>query len=152
MPRFKGIRQVTEQIPTLQFNTAIAAMMEYLNEVRAGGRTPMKAEVEPLVLLLAPFAPHIAEELYEYLGHTAGLFDSARWPAFDVSKTVEDQVEIVVQVNGKVRGRVEVTDDADEDTVVAAATSAENVARHVGDKTIRKVIYVPGRMLNLVVG
>jgi leucyl-tRNA synthetase len=146
------IRQVTEQIPTLQFNTAIAAMMEYLNAVRAGGRTPKRSEVEPLVLLVAPFAPHIAEELYERLGHTEGLFDNARWPAFDREKVVEETAEVVVQVNGKVRGRVQVAHDAAEDAVVAAAQSSDNVARHLGDGTIRKVIYVPGRLLNLVVG
>ncbi len=147
----RTIHQVSEQIPTLQFNTAIAAMMEYLNVVRAGGRTPKSAEVEPLVLLVAPFAPHIAEELYARLGHTQGLFDTARWPAFDPDKIVADSVEIVVQVNGKMRGRVEVPNDADEDTVVAAAKKTGNVTRHLENKTIRKVIYVPGRLLNLVV-
>ena len=146
------IRQVSEQIPTLQFNTAIAAMMEYLNTVRAGGRTPKRAEVEPLVLLVAPFAPHIAEELYARLGHNQGLFDTARWPVFDPTKIVEDTIEIAVQVNGKMRGRVEVPNGAEEDAVVAAAKASANVSRHLENKTIRKVIYVRGRLLNLVVG
>ena len=81
-------------------------MMEYLNVVRAGGRTARRAEVEPLVVLVAPFAPHIAEELYQRLGHNDGLFASARWPAFDPAKIVEDSIEVAVQVNGKLRGRV----------------------------------------------
>ena len=107
------IRQVTEQIPNLGYNTAIAAMMEYLNVVRGGGRTARRAEVEPLVVLLAPFAPHIAEELYQRLGHNDGLFDTARWPTFDAAKAAEDSVEIAVQVNGKLRARLVVGVDAE---------------------------------------
>ena len=126
--------------------------MEYLNVVRAGGRTPRRAEVEPLVILLAPFAPHIAEELYLRLGHNDGLFDAARWPSFDVAKTAEDSVEIAVQVNGKLRARLVVGVDADEATVKAAALQLDNVARHVEGKAIRKQIYVPGKLLNVVVG
>ena len=97
----RTIRQVSEQVPELQFNTAIAAMMEYLNEVRAGGRVPNRHELEPLVVMLAPFAPHIAEELYSRLGHNAGLFDSARWPEYDEAKTLDSTLELAVQVNGK---------------------------------------------------
>ena len=100
----RTIKQVSEQVPQLQYNTAIAAMMEYLGQVRAGGRTPSKAELEPLVIMLSPFAPHIAEELYERLGHTDGLFGTAAWPDYDPAKTVEATTEVAVQVNGKVRG------------------------------------------------
>jgi leucyl-tRNA synthetase len=146
------IRQVTEQVPNLQYNTAIAALMEYLNVVRAGGRTARRAEVEPLVVMLAPFAPHIAEELYQRLGHNRGLFESARWPAFDPGKTTEDTVEVAVQVNGKLRGRVAVAAGADEAAVKAAALANENVARFAGAGSVRKVIYVPGKLLNIVVG
>ena len=145
------IRQVTQQVPELQYNTAIAAMMEYLNIVRAGGRTPRKHEVEPLLVLVAPFAPHIAEELYQRLGHNSGLFDTARWPDFDPEKAAEDTVEIAVQVNGKLRGRVTVATGAPEAAVEAAARANDNVERHLGGKQIRKVIYVPGKLLNLVV-
>jgi leucyl-tRNA synthetase len=146
------IQQVTQQIADLHYNTAIAALMEYLNVVRAAGRTPRRAELEPLVLLLAPFAPHVAEELYQRLGHNDGLFDSARWPQFDPAKTVEDTVEVAVQVNGKLRARLVVGVGADEATVRAQALQLDNVARHVEAKTIRKVIFVPGKLLNLVVG
>jgi leucyl-tRNA synthetase len=146
------IRQVTEQIAGLHYNTAIAALMEYLNVVRAGGRTPRRAEVEPVVVLLAPFAPHIAEELYQRLGHNDGLFGSAQWPAFDDAKAAVDTVEIAVQVNGKLRARLVVGVGAPENTVRERALELENVARHVGSKTIRKVIFVPNKLLNLVVG
>ncbi len=146
------IRQVTEQIPDLGYNTAIAALMEYLNVVRGGGRTARRAEVEPLVVMLAPFAPHIAEELYQRLGHNGGLFDSARWPVFDAAKAAEDSVEIAVQVNGKLRARLVVAVGASEADVKSQAMQLENVARHVDGKTVRKQIYVAGKLLNLVVG
>jgi leucyl-tRNA synthetase len=146
------IDQVTRQLPELQYNTAIAAMMEYLNVVRAGGRTPARAEVEPLVVLVAPFAPHIAEELWERLGHTGGLFDAAPWPEADPAKMVEETKTVAVQVNGKVRGTIELPAGATEDAALAAARAEPNVARHLADVEIRRVIHVPDRLLNLVVG
>ena len=146
------IRQVSEQLPALQYNTAIAAMMEYLNVVRAGGRTAARGEVEPLVVLIAPFAPHLAEELNQRLGNNDGVFESAVWPSYDPAKLIEEQLEIVVQVQGKVRGQVQVAADADEGTVTKAALANENVSRFLDGKTIRKTIYVPGKLINLVVG
>ena len=147
----RTLKQVSEQVPVLQFNTAIAAMMEYLNTVRAGGRTANIAELTPLVIVLAPFAPHIAEELYARLGHNGGLFDSARWPTYDAEKLIESSVEVVVQVNGKVRGRTQVPVDADDATTVAAAQGNDNVARYLDGATVRKTIVVPGRLVNFVV-
>jgi leucyl-tRNA synthetase len=147
----RTIKQVTEQVPNLQYNTAIAAMMEYLNVVRQGGRTARRAELEPLLILLAPFAPHIAEELHARLGHDSGLFESARWPSFDESKTVDAFVEIAVQVNGKLRGQVDVPAEADEATVHAAAEANEKVAKYLSDQQVVKVIYVPDKLINLVV-
>ncbi len=148
----RTIKQVSEQVPTLQFNTAIAAMMEYLNVARAGGRKARKAEVEPLLVMLAPFAPHIAEELYSRLGNDGGLFETARWPRYDEAKTAADTAEMAVQVNGKVRGRITVAVDLAEADVIAAAKANENVARHLDGKQLRKTIVVPGRLVNLVVG
>ena len=147
----RTIKQVSEQVPALQFNTAIAAMMEYLNRVRAGGRTPKRTELTPLVVMLAPFAPHIAEELYLRLGHNGGLFDTAHWPSHDPAKTIESTVVVAVQVNGKVRGRITVAADATEDAVVAAAKSNVNVARYLDGSVLRKTILVPGKLVNLVV-
>ena len=148
----RTIKQVGEQVPALQFNTAIAALMAYLNVVRAGGRAPARAELTPLVVMLAPFAPHIAEELYERLGHAGGLFERARWPEYDPAKTVAEVVEIAVQVNGKTRGRVAVPAGADEQAVVDAAKAQDNVARHLAGRALRKTIVVPGRLVNLVAG
>ena len=147
----RTIKQVSEQVPALQFNTAIAAMMEYLNVVRAGGRTPKQAELAPLVVMLAPFAPHIAEELHQRLGNEGGLFETARWPVYEAAKTVESTLQIVVQVNGKTRGQIEVAADADEAAVVALAKRHDNVVRHLQGVTVRKSIVVKGRLVNLVV-
>lgn len=146
------IQQVTEQLPALGYNTAIAALMECLNAIRAGGRDAVRAEVEPLVVMVAPFAPHLAEELWERFGHEGSLFDGANWPEFDPAKAVESTVEVAVQVNGKLRATISVAKDAPEAEVVSAARAEENVARHVEGKVERRVIHVPGRLVNFVVG
>jgi leucyl-tRNA synthetase len=146
------IRQVTEQIPSLQYNTAIAALMECLNVIRAGGRDAVRAEVEPLVVMVAPFAPHMAEELWERTGHEGSIFDGGNWPDYDEAKAVERSVDIAVQVNGKLRASITVTKDATEEDVVAAARREQNVIRHVGGLEERRVIYVSGRLVNFVVG
>ncbi len=147
----RTIKQVTEQVPQLKFNTAIAAMMTYMNLVRAEGRQPQVSEIAPLVVMVAPFAPHIAEELYEKLGFAGGLFASARWPSFDRAKIVDEQICMAVQVNGKVRGQVNVLADADESAILEAAQQESNVARQLAGKRLRKVIHVPGKLINLVV-
>ena len=146
------IRKVTEDIGALRYNTAIAAMMEYLNAVREGGRSANRAEVEPLVQLVAPFAPHIAEELWEQLGHATSLFEEPAWPSFDPAKATSDEIELVVQVNGKVRGRLVVARGIDQDSALSAASADENVARFIEGRSVRKVIYVADRLLNVVVG
>jgi leucyl-tRNA synthetase len=146
------IEQVTAQIPELGYNTSIAAMMEYLNVVRAEGRRARRGEVEPLIPLLAPFCPHIAEELWARLGHEESIFQGANWPDFDPAKTLEDRVTLAVQVNGKLRGTVDLPAGAPENDALALARAEPNVARHLDDGELRRVIYVPDRLLNLVVG
>jgi leucyl-tRNA synthetase len=140
---------VGEDIPRLSFNTAIAAMMEYMNVLRAGERTPHRAEVEPLVRLVAPFAPHIAEELWERSGGSGSVFD-AGWPSIDPALAAEDHLELVVQVNGKLRGRVHVAPDVTRDAALSAALADPTVARFV-PRTPKKVVFVPGRLINIVV-
>ena len=147
----RTIMRVTEQIAALRYNTAIASMMEYLNAARAGGRTPVRAEVEPLVRLVAPFAPHMAEELWSRLGHRESIFDGANWPAFDPARAAESQVNVAVQVNGKVRGTVSAPKGADREAVTALAQAEANVARHLEGMDIRRIIHVPDRLLNFVV-
>ncbi len=148
----KTIKQVSEQLPNLQYNTAVAAMMEYLNAVRAGGRRAVKAEVEPLVVLVAPFAPHLAEELWERLGHSPSVFQGSNWPSFDAEKAAGDTVNIAVQVNGKLRGTVEASAETSQEDVEALARAQENVTRHLDGLTVHRVIFVPNRLLNFVVG
>ncbi len=147
----RTIKQVTEQVPTLQYNTAVAALMECLNAIRAVGRQAVRAEVEPLVALLAPFAPHVAEELWERLGHESSIFDGANWPSYEEAKTVDETVKVAVQVNGKLRGTVDVAPGTAEAEVVAAARAEENVSRHLEGVTERKVVFVKNRLVNFVV-
>jgi leucyl-tRNA synthetase len=151
------IMKVTDDIAALSYNTAIAAMMEYLNAVREGGRKVSRAEVEPLVVLVAPFAPHVAEELWQRLGHDQPLFarqtaagNPVRWPDYDPAKTTADSVEFVVQVNGKLRARMPMPRGISQDDAQAAALADENVRRQLEGKDVRKVIFVPDRLLNLV--
>jgi leucyl-tRNA synthetase len=146
------IAKVTDDIAGLRYNTAIAAMMEYLNALREGNRAVNRAEVEPLVVLVAPFAPHIAEELWELLGHTDSIFTGRNWPSYDPAKMVADTVEFVVQVNGKVRSRMALSRGISQDDAHAAALADDNVRRFIDGAQVRKVIFVPDRLLNLVVG
>ncbi len=143
------IRKVTEDIPKLGYNTAIAAMMEYMNVLRKGERAPQRDEVAPLVPLVAAFAPHIAEELWEKLGNSQSVFDSG-WPEFDADLAREDNIELVVQVNGKLRGKVTVPRDITQDEAVAIAKKDEAVAKFIVGAP-RKIVFVPGRLLNIVV-
>src|SRR5881628_997511 len=143
------IKKVTADTESLDYNTAIAAMMEYLNLVRDEGVSSRQA-IEPLLLMLAPYAPHLAEELWSVFGHGQSIF-CERWPAFDERLAVAGEVEVVVQVNGKVRGRVSVNRGASEAEVLARAMQDESVKKFVNGNPVRKTIYVPDRVLNLVV-
>ncbi len=143
------IRKVTADTESLDYNTAIAAMMEYVNLLRDEGETSRPA-IEPLLVMLAPYAPHLAEELWAALGRTGSIF-SARWPAFDERLAAAGDVEVVVQVNGKVRGRVTVRRGTSEAQVVELALKDESVRKFVDGQAIKKTIFVPDRLVNLVV-
>ncbi|HEX9728459.1 MAG TPA: leucine--tRNA ligase [Gemmatimonadales bacterium] len=143
------VRGVTDDIAALHYNTAIAKMMEYVNVLRGAGEVPA-ALVEPLVTMLSPFAPHFAEECWERLGHEGTVFESG-WPTFDADLAREDQVEIVVQVNGKVRGRVRAVAGLPEETAVTLAREDASLRKFLNDKTIRKTVYVADRLVNFVI-
>ncbi|MGH7510255.1 MAG: leucine--tRNA ligase [Gemmatimonadales bacterium] len=148
--RHQTVKKVTEGLEELRYNTSIAALMEFVNTIRAEN-VASREIVEDLIVMLAPFAPHFAEENWERLGHDSSIFN-ARWPTWDERLTVEETVEIAVQVNGKTRSKVTVPRGADEETVVAAALKDSAVRRFTEGKEVRKVVYVPNRLLNLVVG
>jgi leucyl-tRNA synthetase len=144
------IRKVGEDIEALRFNTAIAAMMEFLNHLSKLEARPLSI-VEPFVLLLAPFAPHVAEELWAVLGHTESLA-YAPWPVFDPALTVADEIEIPVQVNGKVKARVTVPAEISDQDLQAIALKDAKVAEALAGKTVKQIRVVPKRLVNIVVG
>jgi len=145
----KTIRAVTDDLDRMSFNTAIARLMEFTNFFLKLEHRP-KSLMEPFVLLLSPFAPHVAEELWQALGHTETLAYQP-WPQVDEAWLREDVVEVPVQINGKLRGRVQVPAGSDGDAVSQAARSDPHIAELLAGKTIVKTIVVPGRMVNFVV-
>jgi leucyl-tRNA synthetase len=143
------IKKVGEDTPALSYNTAIAAMMEYMNTLRKGERPVHRAEVEPVVQLVAPYAPHIAEELWTMLGHEKSVFDSG-WPSYDASLLVSDTIELVVQVSGKTRGKLVVAKTISQDEALAAAKADPSIGKFITGEP-KKVVLVPGRLLNVVI-
>ena len=144
----RTVKKVTEDIDELRFNTAISAMMILCNHLFAFERPP-RAAVEALLLCLAPFAPHLAEELWALTGHAPSIAN-APWPDYDPALTVDDVVELAVQVDGRVRGRIQIARDADEQQVRRSALEEPNVSRHVTGKKVSKLVYVPGRIANFI--
>jgi leucyl-tRNA synthetase len=142
------IRKLTQDMEELRYNTAIAALMEYLNVVRRSDIVPASV-LEPLIVLLAPLAPHLAEQCWERLGHDGSVFDTS-WPIYDETLAREEEIELVVQVNGRVRARLTVARDIAEREAIEQALQNEAVQKHLGGNTPRKTIYVPGRLVNLV--
>jgi leucyl-tRNA synthetase len=143
------IAKVGEDIEALRFNTAISALMEFTNAAYKWGSLP-KSLAEQFVLLLAPLAPHLAEELWQRLGHAASLAYEP-WPSYEPKYLVTATVEIPVQINGKMRGRIEVPSDADEQQVIELARADETVLRYLEGKELKRAIYVRGRIVNFVV-
>ena len=143
------VAKVTEETEGMRFNTAIAAMMEFVNAATKWDEKPRKT-LEPFVLLLGPYAPHLSEELWGMLGHEGSNAYEA-WPEADTSLLVEDTVTLAVQVNGKMRGKIELAADATQADAMSSAMAQENIAKFVGDEAgIKKIIYVPGKILNVV--
>ena len=145
----KTIKKVSEDIEQMKYNTAIAAMMTLLNDITAAGRITHR-ELRTLVTLLNPFAPHITEEIWAQMGFE-GQVSQQSWPAFDPAKCVDDTVEIALQVTGKIKARIDVPVDITAADAIALARSHEAVAPLLAGKTVVKEIYVPGKLVNLVV-
>jgi leucyl-tRNA synthetase len=155
------VRAVTEDIDTMHLNTAVSSLMELTNEVvrfaegvseeDEVGRAVLSEAIEHLILLLSPFAPHLCDELWERLGHEGTTWEQT-WPVCDNSAAAEEIITIVVQVNGKVRDKIEVPAGTDMDQVAEMALRQPNVRRYTEGQTIRKIVTVPGRLVNVVVG
>ncbi|QSO48200.1 leucine--tRNA ligase [Alicyclobacillus mengziensis] len=150
--RHRFIAQLSERMETFRLNTAVSAFMEYLNALGTaanhGGID--RATLETLAVTLSPFAPHLGEELWSNLGHETSVF-AATWPTYDKQWLKDDEVEVAVQVNGKIRTKIVISSDATEEVAVAAAKDHPDVLPWLDGKALAKAIYVPGRLVNLVV-
>jgi leucyl-tRNA synthetase len=146
----RTVKKVGEDIEAMRFNTAVSAMMVLANHLNGLDAAPRGA-IEKLLQVLAPYAPHLAEELWNQLGHR-DLIAEQPWPAYDPTLCIDDVIEIGVQVNGKARGRVKLAKDAPEAVARSESLKDENVAKFVADKPIKKFVYVPGRIVNFIVG
>jgi leucyl-tRNA synthetase len=148
------IKKVTSDLATLSFNTAISQMMVCTNELTSAEKRPVSA-LRTLLVLLSPFAPHMGEELWAQLGKKFPGFDGSAhrqtWPTHDESLLVENEVEIVLQINGKVRDKMVVAKDATREQLEAAARAQEKFAAQIAGKELVKVIAVPGKLVNFVI-
>jgi leucyl-tRNA synthetase len=145
----KTIKKVSEDIEAMKFNTAIAAMMTLLNDIYAVGSIT-KREFRDFLVLLYPFAPHMTEELYQLIGCEGVLSDQA-WVSYDEALCVDDTIEIVAQINGKVRAKLEISATAAQEDVIAQALAEPKIAEAIEGKSIIKQIYVPKKLVNFVV-
>ncbi len=143
----KTIKKVSEDIENLKFNTAIAAMMELLNDIAATGSIN-KSELDTLLKLLNPFAPHITEEMYE--AHCGGILSEQSWPVYDEALCIDQTVEIVVQINGKVKSKLEIPVGSEKDAVLEQAAAEPKIAEALAGKNVLKKIYVPNKLVNFV--
>ena len=148
-PVNKTIKKVGDDIEILKFNTAIAALMSLINDITATGSVT-KGELKVFTILMSPFAPHIAEEVWSQAGLGEGFVSIAPWPEYDESKCVESTIEIVVQVNGKVRDKIKVAADIDQEGALSQAKASEKVQSFIEGKNIVKEIYVKGKLVNIV--
>ena len=146
----KLIKKVTADIEAFSYNTSVAAFMICVNELTAL-KCNKRAVLEPLVILIAPFAPHIAEELWEALGHTTTVCD-AQWPEWNEDYLREDTVNYAVSFNGKVRFNLQFAADATNDEIERTVLASESAQKYIDGKTIRKVIIVPKKIVNIVLG
>ncbi|MBQ8765516.1 MAG: leucine--tRNA ligase [Clostridia bacterium] len=145
----KTIKKVTEDIEALKYNTAIAALMTLLNAIYTKGSIN-KAELKALLLLVNPFAPHVTEEMWEACGYGKMMAADGEWPTYDEAKCIDETIEIVVQINGKIRAKLNVPADIEQADAVAAAKADEKVAAELNGKNIIKEIYVKGKLVNIV--
>lgn len=145
----KTVKKVSEDIEQMKYNTAIAALMTLLNKIYENGKIN-RAELKTLIILVNPFAPHVTEEMWANCGYGEMLAKDAKWPSFDEAKCVDSTVEIVAQINGKIRARLSVPTDIESDKAIALAKKDEGIAAALEGKNIIKEIYVKGKLVNIV--
>ena len=146
----RTIKKVSADIEEMKFNTAIAALMSLLNSISEIDGKVTRGELKTILLLLSPFAPHLCEEMWETLNY-GGTINDQNWPQYDETKCVDNEIEIVVQVNGKIRARMKIANDEAQDSVIIKAKADEKVAAEISGKTIVKELYVKGKLVNIVV-
>jgi leucyl-tRNA synthetase len=145
----KTIKKVGDDIETLKFNTAIATLMALMNDIYEVGSITLD-ELKVFTILINSFAPHVTEEMWEVMKYGNGLACEQKWPEYDEAKCVEDTVEIVAQVNGKVRAHLSVAAGITKEAAISAAKADEKIVAELTGKTIVKEIYVPGKLVNIV--
>jgi len=143
------IKKISDDIENLSFNTAVSQMMIFVNEFMKYSIRP-KIAMEKFILCIAPFAPHICEELWEILGNEFSIFNE-KYPEFDSTKIVKKNVEIVIQVNSKIRGKINIASGSSQDEVKNVALKDENVKKYIEGKTIKKIIFVKDKIFNIIV-
>jgi leucyl-tRNA synthetase len=145
----KTIKKVTDDIENLRFNTAISSMMILVNKLEKEKNIPI-ANYQLLITLLSPFAPHIAEEIWEQLGHEKSIFFE-KWPKYDPKLVRDEEITLIIQVNGKVRDQLKLAAEASEEEAKKMALENEKVKKYIGNQEIQKTVFVPNRLINFVI-
>jgi leucyl-tRNA synthetase len=148
--RHRFVANLTERLTSFRLNTAVSSFMEYLNALQDVTAGIDEATLTTLAITISPFAPHMGEELWAQLGHETSVF-TATWPTYEERWLADEEMEIAIQVNGRIRARLTVAADISEDSAVAAAQAHAELAPWLNGKTLVKSVYVPGRLINLVV-
>ena len=153
--KHKTIKKVTHDIENLRFNTAVSALMEYTNALQEGVNNNFKIEFDyykDLVVLLSPFAPFLSEEIWQGVFKYSGTIQKVNWPSYKEEKTVDKKVTIVIQINGKLRGTIEVDKDSSQEIITKLALNLPKVQNHMpGGAKIKKVVFVQNKMINFVI-
>jgi leucyl-tRNA synthetase len=145
----KTVKKVSEDIEVLKFNTAISALMILANEMDKQEEISVD-DYKILILLLSPFAPFIAEELWSQLGHKESIF-TEKWPEYDSEIIKDEEIDLIIQINGKVRDKIKISADISEEEAKKIAMESEKIKTFVGEKEIKKIIYVRGRLISIVI-
>jgi leucyl-tRNA synthetase len=145
----KTIKKITDDIDSRRFNTAVSTFMIFVNEASALPKIP-KAALEKFLTLLAPFAPHLTEELWEKLEHSESIHKE-NWPTFNPALAKDEEIELVLQVNGKIRDTIKVSAEISKEDAISLAKSSEKIQKWLEGKTAKKEIFVPGKLVNLVI-